>query len=93
MTISEKITTLTIHLGPRAAMQFQQLCDVFGAQPTELIRLALGITSVASTAATKHLKLAIVTPSGNPLKEIVLPALRGPKSIGGEHSQLDSSGF
>jgi len=74
-----QLTVLTIHLGPRAAGEFQGLCKEFGIQFNELIQLALGIASVAARASAKQLKLAIVTPQGKPVSEIVLPALKVPR--------------
>src|SRR2546423_12469700 len=64
---------LGLNLPPPVYDEVNQLAKERRSSMTEIVRLALGLIKIVIREANKGNKLIITTPSGDPLREIVLP--------------------
>ncbi len=64
---------LTINLSDKAYQDLNDAAQDTSRTMTDVIRIAIGLFRVAAEVIRDNNKLVVVSPSGKPLKEIVLP--------------------
>jgi hypothetical protein len=72
---------MTVFLSPRVTAVVQAMAANFGCSPVEIVRLGIGLMDVARRALEEGSKLAVVTDSGKPLREITLPEVQAFKQL------------
>ena len=65
---------LNVNLPIEIFDELKGLADSSGRSLTELVRLALGLASVAITEQRRGNTVAVLAPGGEPIKELVLPS-------------------
>jgi hypothetical protein len=66
---------LAINLSERAYLDLKQCAEGTSRSMTDVIRMGIGLYKVAVEVVRENNKLVVVSATGKPLKEIVLPTL------------------
>lgn len=64
---------LALNLSERAYQDLKECAESSSRTMTDVIRIGIGLFKVAQEVVAQKNKLVVVSPSGEPLKEIVLP--------------------